>query len=52
MLAYYLIREAYKKGEIMFILDLSEYLINGLMLLGVIHYIMYLVHKYWKRSKV
>jgi preprotein translocase subunit Sss1 len=36
----------------MFILDISEYLLNGLLLLGVIHYIMYLIHKYWKRNKV
>jgi len=36
----------------MFILDLSEYLINGLMLLGIIHWSLFIIHKYKKRNKV
>jgi hypothetical protein len=34
----------------MIIVDISEYLLNGLLLLAVIHYIMFLIHKLGRKK--
>ena len=36
----------------MFILDISEFLLNTLLALGAIHYIMFLLHKYILRRSL
>ncbi len=36
---------AFIKGEIMIILDISEYLLNAILLMIVIHYFIFLINK-------